>query len=662
MALPKLSLAFLVALCPAAVLSQGNAPWLIGLPRLHRLDLMPAFRRTVSVGNVSSYDRSGGNDDGFSGRSSFVRKENGNLVLADLKGPGCIYRIHTPTPTDDPLDFYFDGEATPRLSLPCRELFTGKTAPFLRPLVDYAGGGYYCYIPLPYRKSCKIVLRAKSFQFYDLNYATYPEGAPIKTYDPAVSLKDREDIFKAAQVFNGGRSTDLTAFNVPAGTKLTRHPFEAKLVPGKSAILFETKRPGRIASLRIGPAEALAGKDRDILLRITWDNAEKPAVLCPAGDFFGYAWGKPSASSSLIGTFGGQAYCNLPMPFDHAAKVELVLLRTSGPTLAIRGEVVTGDTPRRAYEGKFYAVWHRENPTTEGKPFTFIDAKGRGHIVGLALQAQGHESGSTPFFEGDDMTVIDGQMAIHGTGSEDFFNGGWYDVPDRWDAAFSRGLSGCLAYQKPLGRTGGFRFFLGDAYSYTKSIVQTIEHAPERNEGVADYCSVTYLYSDRPPVDQPIPDLKTRRVVDLARIVFSASWTVPISSFSFADATLSRRSVPAGAGQVRCLSMRAKGGDFFGPPFISLIFDLPGAGKYDVYMDAVTGPEQGVIQLFQDESPTGDAVDLFAVKPAQANGIQLGQITAAEGNNRLMFKIVGKNPAAAGLGFDLVNVIFVRSH
>jgi hypothetical protein len=51
-------------------------------------------------------------------------------------------------------------------------------------------------------------------------------------------------------------------------------------------------------------------------------------------------------------------------------------------------------------------------------------------------------SGETPFFEGDDETTIDGQTTIRGTGSEDFFNGGWYDVPDRWEKNLSFPLSG----------------------------------------------------------------------------------------------------------------------------------------------------------------------------------------------------------------------------
>lgn len=95
-----------------ALLATVHAGEPMGLEALYRLDRLPAFRESVKVGSISSYDRSGGNDDGFSGKYSYLRKEGDALVLADLKGPGVIYRLWTPTPTDDLLEFLFDGEAT----------------------------------------------------------------------------------------------------------------------------------------------------------------------------------------------------------------------------------------------------------------------------------------------------------------------------------------------------------------------------------------------------------------------------------------------------------------------------------------------------------------------------------------------------------------------
>lgn len=624
----------------------ASAPPVQGIESLSRLDLLPAYRR-ATFGAVTSFDPTEGNDDGFSGKYSFVRKEGDALVLADLKGPGCITRIHTPTPTDDPLEFYFDGETKPRLVLPFKKLFSGDAPPFVRPLVDEVGGGSYAYVPIPYAKSCKIVLRGPA-QFYDLNFATYPPGTAIRSFDPKAFSPAA--IRRARAVFAGGRDADLTAFNVPPGTRLARKRISVKLPPGGSATLFQSDRPGRIASLRLGPASAFAGKARDVLLKITWDGAKTPAVLMPASDFFGYAWGEPAMSAALLGTHGDAAYCNLPMPYANGAKIELVSLRKGKP-LEIQGEVVVGDRGRRPDEGAFYAVWRRENPTTDGKPFTWIDAKAKGHLVGLSLQAQGVEAGNTFFFEGDDVTVADGQRVVHGTGSEDFFNGGWYDVPGRWDRVFSRALSGCLGYQRPLGRTGGYRFFVNDAYPFERSLVQTIEHGPERNAHPADYCGVAYLYADRAPA---APALGPRPVVDPTRIVFTPHWTMPIEAFSLRNSTLTRGEIAVGNRRVRALSLRATSLGDFDLTFVTLRADLPSAGRYKVLLDAVKGPESGRVRLFDR------TVDLYAPQPTEANGIELGEFTAAEGGNALMFKVEGKNPASTGLGLDLVNVVCVR--
>ena len=122
--------------------------------------------------------------------------------------------------------------------------------------------------------------------------------------------------------------------------------------------------------------------------------------------------------SLLIGTTGATNYCYFPMPFDRTASVEVVSER--GTAAELSAEVLYLPEARATNEGKFYAVWRRENPTRTGDPYTFIEATGRGHLVGLVLQAQGLEPGKTLFFEGDDETVIDGELVIHGTGSEDF--------------------------------------------------------------------------------------------------------------------------------------------------------------------------------------------------------------------------------------------------
>ena len=106
------------------------------------------------------------------------------MVLADLKGPGVIYRVWTPTPTEDTLEFLFDGEARPRLELKFVDLFLGRHPLFPSPLAGFGAGGYYCYVPLSYEKSCEVRIRAPKVQFYQINYARYEAGTPIRTFRP----------------------------------------------------------------------------------------------------------------------------------------------------------------------------------------------------------------------------------------------------------------------------------------------------------------------------------------------------------------------------------------------------------------------------------------------------------------------------------------------
>ncbi len=531
----------------------------IGVDELARLDLLPRFKRSIRVGLVSSYDRSGGNDDGFSGKYSFVRKEPGGLVLADLEGPGAIYRIHTPTPTEDIVEFYFDGEAAPRLRLKVIELFDGTRPPFVEPVVGSGVGGYTSYVPLTYGKSCKIVLRAESFQFYDINYAVFPPGTGVPTYEDPPSAEFMAKVGRAADLMRRA-GTDISPEVASPGTPLASRRVEGRLAPGGKLVLYESSKPGRIVGMRIGPASALTGRDRDVLIRAYWDGAAEPAVDCPAGDFFGASFGEPAVRSLMLGTTDdGVDYCYFPMPFGRSARVELVSERAAGGApIEVEAEVVTADFGKAADEGRFYALWRRENPCVEGRPYTFLRTTGRGHVVGVILQAQGLESGHTGFFEGDDRVTIDGEPAVLGTGSEDSFNGGWYDVPGRWETRTSLPLSGCLDYKKPLARTGGYRLLLTDSYAYAKSIDYTIEHGPEGNAVPTDYASVVFFYSEAPPTGlEPVPAAAERRVRGLDRIVFVPGWNVPIHTMSIRNAAWTKEVSTFGKDRFRHFTMRS---------------------------------------------------------------------------------------------------------
>jgi hypothetical protein len=431
---------------------------------------------------------------------------------------------------------------------------------------------------------------------------------------------------------------------------------------GRDAVkIFEIDHPGRIVGIRISPPEALVDKERRVILRAYWDGNKEPGILSPVGDFFGYAWGKPATKSLLVGSANGVNYCYFPMPLDKSARIELLSDRRLDKDTELEAEVLFVPVARRENEGRLYVIWRRENPTTKGKPFTFVKTKGQGHIVGLIQQSQGFKSGNTYFFEGDDQTTIDDELVIHGTGSEDLYNGGWYDVTGRWDSKRSFPLSGCLGYMKHLGRTGGYRLFLGDAYAYRKSVLQTIEHAPTGNNLLNDYCAVTFLYSlDRPTCEFALPSAVERKVIDLKRIVFATWWNIPISAFSYRHGLLTKKVEKIDGKDVRFLSLRAKGNDTFGHHFICFVCELPAAGKYKISLDTVKGPSQGKVRMFMDEAPVGPEVDLYAKERECALDEYVATLNLAEGPNRLLFKLTGKNAESQGLGLDLTNIICQR--
>jgi hypothetical protein len=634
---------------------------LTGMEELYRLDSLPAFKRSIKVGSISSYDRTGGNDDGFSGKYSFLRKEAGGLVIADLKGPGAIYRIWTPTPTDDRVEFYFDGEESPRIQVLFKDLFSGKQFPFLSPVVGTGAGGFYSYLPLPYKESCKVVVKADRLMFYQINYATYPAGAQIESYAAAPSKEFREHLEKARMLFASSGS-DISSYTTPNGQRLQTHKFTQALMPGRTVTVFKTDRPGRITGLRLGPANAFAGKQRDILIKFYWDDESKPAISCPVGDFFGYSWGQPAIKSLLLGTSEGVNYIYLPMPFDKSARIDLVSEGAAGPAIDVQAEVKFTDAGRSEDEGKLYAFWRRENPTVEGRPFTFVDTGGKGHVVGFILQAQGAEPGAIPeFFEGDDQTTIDGELVIHGTGSEDFFNGGWYDVPGRWEDRVSLPLSGSLDFKRHLGRTGGYRFLITDAYAYRQGIRSTIEHGPAGNKIPTDYTSLTFLYSEnRPTADLDLPGPAERKVSDPGRVVFTPGWTTPIHAFSWSNAVLMKRDDKVGDEQLRHLSMKAEGREVFGDHYISFICEMPSAGRYMISIEAIKGPDQGSVQVFKNEVGIGERADLYARDRKKSEVIPMAELEMKEGDNRVMFKLIGKNSRSSGLGFDIYRIILEK--
>ncbi len=519
-----------ILLFAAAKVSAQTDYYRQELQNLAEISRLPLYREG-EIKQISSYDTTDGNNDGFTGIYSFIRKEAEGLVIADLKGPGVISRIHTPTPEADTIKFYFDGEKVPRISIPFTDLFTGKSYPFVAPLCDYAIGGYYCYLPIPYEKSLKIVFTGKIFRFIQIQHRSLPEKEKMKSFSSDMFGAFKDMLDKIAAVWSK-QVSPLDSY----GARLKSKKININLRAGIEQSIFEFKKGGRIAGIEFGAGSDLLQAYRKVMITARWDNEANKALDLPLHDIFGFAFGKPAMQSVMLGADHTKLYSYLPMPFDNSAEVKLKYEKanTNDPDeLLISGTIYyTEDKRDKNSEGKLYAQARRVYNGQPAVPHLISDIKGKGHYIATILAAQGLEDGHTLFFEGDDIVTIDGKMKLHGTGSEDYFNGGYYAILDKWDRGVSLPIHGSLEYDQMTSRTGGYRFYLSDKLNFDKSFKLTIEHQPEDKTNVkTDYTSIGLFYAENPQyenseirIDEKVTKIPHRDRLTAQGMLISLYW------------------------------------------------------------------------------------------------------------------------------------------
>ena len=607
------------------------------LKEFYDVSSLPVYAAQSYSAEVSTYDRTGMNNDGFAGTYSYIRRNaDSSLVLVDVKGTGVINRIWTPTPTDDSLDFYIDDELKPSFTICYRDLFSGKIHPFTAPLCANQLGGFYCYLPIPFNESCKIIFRGKITRFHQIGYRLYPAAVKIKKFSLPL---DKEEEQALVQIKSRWNQSSLSVKNINNENAVISSVNKSlSLHPGDKITVFETKQAGRITGFELSSPDNLEKIAKNVDLKITWDDEKTPAVYCPLADYFGYAFGKPSMKSILIGSDGEKNYSYFPMPFDKSARIELLYRKaadgTKGKNINFECSIFFNSRERNiATEGKFYAYWRRENPVATGKPFTMLDIKGRGHFVGTALQAQGLKTGMTIFFEGDDSTVVDGELRMHGTGSEDFFNGGWYALLDCWDAAMSLPLSGALEYSIPFSRTGGYRLFVTDKVSFEKSFFHSIEHGPEHNLVPSDYTSVSYYYCSENNLQDLIPAAENTKIyMQDTLTLYPQLLNVGIEGKADID---TKWAFPTGG-----LTFYYKVEE--DTRLRVSLKDIP-AGRYRMYLDYVKNPGGTRFSTWQRQTPLTEWTDTYSERIERIDMQEMSDIMITALNNTitLRFKPTG---------------------
>lgn len=273
---------------------------------------------------------------------------------------------------------------------------------------------------------------------------------------------------------------------------------------------------------------------RTLVLRVTWDDQDSPAILAPVGDFFGLGNGLAATYASLPFTASANAdvehqqhghlalNCYLPMPFGSRALVELINESDDWVGQYFQVDFELQAAPHAPDTAYLHAMWRRERgigwgpEVTVNSPealaaanldargnHTILDVEGDGQYVGCNLtvvHGRGARRGLRPgeaswWGEGDDMIVVDGEPwppRLHGTGSEDYFGHAWEMQP----VAFP--MAGSVVHEHDVpGVQVSYRFHLTDPVRFRERIHVSMERG-HANHLADDWSSTAYWYQRLP--------------------------------------------------------------------------------------------------------------------------------------------------------------------
>ncbi|HEY0639064.1 MAG TPA: DUF2961 domain-containing protein [Pseudonocardiaceae bacterium] len=475
----------------------------MGWESLRRLDDLPLLAPGgVRSRQFSSFARDGSNNDGFGGTFSCLRTSAAGCVIAEDQGAGELNSLWFTRDGGDvtatgQLLIELDGRAV--VNAPLRDVVNGALgAPFQYPLVanaDQASGGVYVKVPMPYRASMRVTVRNNPL-FHHVGYRQFPDATGVTTFDPADRAEDVLAVLRAA----GTRDPK------PARPDATTRTATLTVPAGGQASLGGVTGPATVTGLRLRLPSAqrtdavLAG----LRLVVTADG--RTTVDSPIGEFFGSGLGQATVRSLMFAMDPATGWYSAwwPMPLRQQASVALVN-RTGGTVSGVETALTSAPEARWASElapgggAGYFTTVSRRGATTPGADWLFADRAGRGKFVGVTQTAEGRvPTGNTRgYLEGDERVYVDGEAtpAWYGTGSEDFYEAGWYFNRGEFSAPFTGNTrhevraGGCAVECDAV-----YRLMITDAVAYRTGLRFGIEHGPQ-NDHDATYGSTAYLYT-----------------------------------------------------------------------------------------------------------------------------------------------------------------------
>lgn len=484
----------------------------VGWETYRRPDRLAEIGNDARTLQFSSFDRRDGNDDGFGGTYSCLRQTTDGCVIAEHRGAGEVGSIWFTRDRGDvsgtgTITIELDGRTVVRAAL--SDLVEGRTgAPFVHPLVadpEQSSGGVSIKVPMPYRESMRITTENNPF-FYHVTYRQFASAEGISTFDPSDPAHDVLAKLRAAG----------TADPKPPLPNRRSIPATVDVPPKRSAVIARSTGSGAVTELSIrlpqlvpsdDPSPAARTSDEILAhtrLRIDVDGVR--TVDAPLGEFFGSGLGLYPVRSLMFGMDPATKTLRAWWPMPYAESVTVELFNGSAHVLeGVQSTTAVSDDPSWKQRldagevGRFHATTNRE-ATPLGRDHVFLDTTGTGRVVGVVQTVEGRVATGKirAYLEGDERLFVDGSASpdVHGTGTEDFYEGGWYfnrgtfTAPLTGNPAHERFGSGCR-----FDCTGLYRLLLAEGFDFSSKVRFGIEHGlgntVEAIEG-----STTFWYGD----------------------------------------------------------------------------------------------------------------------------------------------------------------------
>jgi hypothetical protein len=430
--------------------------------------------------------------------------------MLDADGPGVVTRVwHTSSSSIDPrFNIYIDDDPIPVVSSRRNALFNRDLDyPFVDLFVGDAGnsaGGYYCYFPIPFAEHIRITAAdfkgedddAESLHrfYYNIDYLIFPQETDITSFSGTLSETDQANfqaILDMWYALGDNPVADSSAVILQGSTVLLPHVVDTLAYITGTHYITEI-------SIFVDPSHEDTLKN--LVLSARWDDEEEASINVPLWSFFGNPLERGFFNSLPLGSTGNGFYSYFPMPFHSSAL--LTIENVGDEEVPADFRIAYGELDGPGPQYRFHTEYREETPTTSGTNYAVLEVSGQGHYVGTTLGIESDHDWS--ILEGDEMLYVDGESmpSIHGTGTEDYFNCGWYFYDQDSLSLPYHGLS--LLQHDSLGLCGvsAHRFHIPDPIPFNSSLKVTFEHGPV-NDLNANYFSVAYYYLHECPTNTP---------------------------------------------------------------------------------------------------------------------------------------------------------------